>query len=189
MIDICAFGNSLTAGFGVPAEASLPRQLSDQLQTYGCLVSISNHGISGDTTSGGLRRIQSALSHRPDMVILELGINDILMGISPQRIKANLEHLILACRQAGASVLLAGFTAVSGIPEPEAAEFNSLYPDLAQAYSLTLFPDFLGGVAGNPKFTLPDRLHPNAHGITFIVNRLVPVVKDLLGTIPARENI
>lgn len=189
MIDICAFGDSLTAGFGVPAEACLPRQLSDRLQTEGCRVRIANHGISGDTTSGGLRRIQAALHRPPDMVILELGINDILMGISPQRIKTNLEHLILACRQARATVLLAGFTAVPGIPEPEAEEFNSLYPDLAQAYSLTLFPDFLDQVAGNPDLTLPDGLHPNARGITFIVNRLAPVVKGLLGTIPARENL
>jgi acyl-CoA thioesterase-1 len=189
MIDICAFGNSLTAGFGVPAEACLPRQLSDQLHTEGFSVTISNHGISGDTTSGGLRRIQTALGHRPDMVILELGINDILMGISSQRIKANLEHMILACRQARATILLAGFTAVPGIPAPEADEFNSLYPDLAQAYDLSLFPDFLDHVVGNPDFTLPDGLHPNARGITFIVNRLAPVVIDLLKSISARDSI
>lgn len=179
-IDICAFGNSLTAGFGLPEQASMPRQLLDRLQGEGYQVEIANHGLSGDTTAGGLTRIRQALAPGPDLVILELGINDILIGVPPYRIKANLDHLIQACLQARSGVLLAGFTAVPGIPRAEAEEFNSLYPDLAQTYELTLFGDFLDQVEGNPELTLPDGLHPNAQGIAHIVSRLTPVVKKLL---------
>lgn len=182
-IDICAFGDSLTAGFGLPEQANMPRQLLDRLQGAGYQVDIANHGLSGDTTSGGLTRIRQALAPGPDMVILELGINDILMGVPAYRIKANLDQLIQACLQARSRVLLAGFTAVQGIPRAEAEAFNNLYPDLAQTYALTLFPDFLDQVVGNPELTLPDGLHPNARGITHIVSRLAPVVEKLLDTV------
>ena len=158
----------------------MPRQLLDRLQGAGYQVEIANHGLSGDTTAGGLTRIRQALAPGPDLVILELGINDILIGVPPYRIKANLDHLIQACLQARSGVLLAGFTAVPGIPRAEAEEFNSLYPDLAQTYELTLFGDFLDQVEGNPELTLPDGLHPNAQGIAHIVSRLTPVVKKLL---------
>ncbi|WP_034621406.1 arylesterase [Desulfovermiculus halophilus] len=178
--DICAFGNSLTAGFGLPEQASLPRQLHARLEADGIATVIANHGISGDTTAGGLGRIQSALRPGPDLVILELGINDILMGIPPKRIRANLEQLIQACLQAKARVLLAGFTAVLDVPPAAGEEFNALYPELARTYDLTLFPDFLGRVAGDPELTLPDGLHPNARGIAWIVNRLAPVVRAVL---------
>jgi acyl-CoA thioesterase-1 len=178
--NICAFGNSLTAGFGLPEEASLPRQLHARLEADGICAVIANHGLSGDTTAGGLGRILSALLPGPDLVLLELGINDILMGIPPKRIKANLEQLIQACLQTKAGVLLAGFTAVSDIPPADAEEFNTLYPELARTYDLTLFPDFLGRVAGNPELTLPDGLHPNPRGIAWIVNRLAPAVHSAL---------
>ncbi|MDZ7759735.1 MAG: arylesterase [Desulfovermiculus sp.] len=179
-ITLCAFGNSLTAGFGLPEAASMPRQLLQNLEADGYRVKIANHGLSGDTTAGGLTRIQTALRPRPDLVILELGINDILMGLPAHRIKRNLERLIQACLHARAQVLLAGFTAVPGIPQEEAEQFNALYPDLAQSYNLHLFPDFLEGVVGNPDLTLPDGLHPNVQGIASIVNRLTPLLERLL---------
>jgi acyl-CoA thioesterase-1 len=116
---ICAFGNSLTAGFGLPAQASLPRQLHARLEAEGFAPVISNHGLSGDTSAGGLHRIRAALRPGPDLVILELSINDILLGVNPDRIKANLEQLIQACMHAGSRILLAGFTAVPGIPSLE----------------------------------------------------------------------
>lgn len=179
-MNLCAFGNSLTAGFGLSAQDSLPRQLLRRLRDDGYRVEIQSHGLSGDTTSGGLNRIQAALRHQPDLVILELGINDFLMGFPAQKIKRNLDLLIQACLQAGAMVLLAGFKAPPGFSGPQADAFNALYPDLARAYNLTLFPDFLDQVVGYPELTLPDGLHPNAQGIAFIVNRLAPVVEKLL---------
>lgn len=181
-ISICAFGNSLTAGFGLPEQASLPNQLLDRLLAKRYNIAIANYGISGDTTAGGLHRIQSALRSRPELVLLELGINDILMGLPPHRIKANLDLLIQSCLQVESRILLAGFTAVPGIPTSKAEEFNALYPDLAQTYGLTLFPDFLDRVAGDPNRNLPDGLHPNAQGIAFIVNRLAPILENLLET-------
>jgi acyl-CoA thioesterase-1 len=177
---ICAFGNSLTAGLGLPEQACLPRQLHSRMQADGFAPVIANHGLSGDTTAGGLDRIQAALRPRPELVILELGINDILMGISPSRIKANLKQLIQACMQAEARILLAGFTAIPGIPSPDAEQFNALYPELALTYDLPLFPDFLRHVVGNKDLTLTDGLHPNTKGIAFIVNRLAPIVEDIV---------
>jgi len=177
---ICAFGNSLTAGFGLPEQASLPRQLHARLEADGFAPVISNHGLSGDTSAGALHRIQAALRPGPDVVILELGINDILMGINPDRIKANLEQSLQACMHAGSRILLAGFTAVPGIPSPDAEKFNALYPELAQTYDVPLFPDFLGQVVGNQDLTLADGLHPNPKGIAFIANRLAPMVEEIL---------
>ena len=187
-MNLCAFGNSLTAGFGLSAQDSLPGQLLHRLETDGYGVKIQSHGLSGDTTSGGLNRIQAALRHQPDLVILELGINDFLMGVPAHEIKRNLERLIQACLQTGALVLLAGFQAPPGFSGFQADAFNALYPDLAQAYTLTLFPDFLHQVVDNPDLTLPDGLHPNAQGIAFIVNRLAPVVEKLLEAIYSGEN-
>lgn len=187
-VNLCAFGNSLTAGFGLSAQDSLPGQLLPRLRDDGYRVEIQSHGLSGDTTSGGLNRIQAALRHQPDLVILELGINDFLTGVPAHEIKRNLERLIQACLQVRALVLLAGFKAPPGFTGFQAGAFNALYPDLAQAYTLTLFPDFLHQVVDNPELTLPDGLHPNAQGIAFIVNRLAPVVEKLLEAMCRGEN-
>ena len=186
-ISLCAFGNSLTAGFGLPLASSMPRQLLHRLEADGYRVKIANHGLSGDTTAGGLTRIQAALGSRPDLVLLELGINDILMGVPVSRIKGNLERLIQACLQARARVLLAGFTAVPGVPQAEAERFNALYPDLARTYHLPLFPDFLDRIVGNPNLTLPDGLHPNVQGVASIVHRLAPAVEAVLESLHSGE--
>ena len=178
--NICAFGDSLTAGFGLLQTESLPGQLQNRLQARGYRVRIHNHGISGETTGDGLLRIHQALRPRPDLVLLELGINDFLLGIPAGTIKTNLDQLIRACLLTGATVLLAGFTAVPGMDPEESRAFNALYPDLAQGHDLTLFPDFLGPLLGDPDLTLPDGLHPNAQGIANVVDRLEPVLIPLL---------
>jgi acyl-CoA thioesterase-1 len=179
--EILAFGDSLTAGFGLPADAAFPSRLEARLRAEGSLVHVVNAGVSGDTTSGGLARLDWSLADKPAIVILELGANDALRGIEPGIVRANLAAMIAKIQASGAQLLLAGMRAPTNWGEEYQREFERIYPELARAHGVTLYPFFLEGVAMDPKLNQPDGIHPNERGVATLVDRIAPIVARLIG--------
>ena len=173
---ILAFGDSLTAGFGLGAGEGFAPQLERALAQEGLQVEVIDAGVSGDTTAGGLARLDWALAERPDLVILELGANDMLRGVDPAETRANLEAMLSKLKAAGTGVLLAGMRAAPNLGAEYRRDFEGLYRELAARYGVPLYPFFLEGVAMDPKLSLPDGLHPNAAGVAEIVRRILPHV-------------
>lgn len=178
---IVAFGDSLTAGFGLPSDQSFPAQLERALRARGLDVRVTNAGVSGDTTAGGLARLDWSLADKPDLVILALGANDMLRGISPETVRANLASMIEKIRASGARLLLVGMRAPPNWGETYEQEFDRIYPELAHAYGVALYPFFLDGIVMDPAFNQPDGIHPNARGVAMVVERVAPRVAELLG--------
>jgi len=178
---ILALGDSLTAGFGLPSEASFPTRLEARLKADGLAAHVINAGVSGDTTAGGLARLDWALADKPNLVILELGANDALRGIDPATVRANLDAMITRIQASGAKVLLAGMQSPTNWGEDYEHDFERIYPELAQAHGVTLYPFFLDGVAMDAKLNQTDGLHPNDRGVAVIVDRMAPIVEQLLG--------
>jgi acyl-CoA thioesterase I len=178
---ILAFGDSLTAGFGLPAADAFPAQLEARLTALGVGARVINAGVSGDTTADGLARLDWALADKPDLVILELGANDMLRGIDPNVVRGNLAAMIAKIQRAGATVLLAGMKAAPNWGEAYQKSFDRIYPDLAQAHRVALYPFFLDGVAMDPQLSQPDGLHPNARGVAIVVDHIAPTVVRLIG--------
>jgi len=183
---IAALGDSLTAGYGLPAAAAFPVRLEAALRAEGRAVQVANGGVSGDTTADGLARLDWVLAGRPDRVIVELGANDALRGLDPKRAEANLATILTRLGQAGLPVLLAGMLAPPNYGRAYESSFNALYPRLAQAHGTLLYPFFLEGVAGHPDLNQPDGLHPTAAGIETIVAGILPMVRRLLDHPPPR---
>ena len=179
--EIVAFGDSLTAGFGLPPEAAFPARLEAKLKAMGLDVQVENAGNSGDTTTDGLARLDWSLAAKPDLVILELGANDALRGIDPRLARANLDAMIGRIQAKGAEVLLAGMRALANWGEDYRQAFERIYPELAQGHGVTLYPFFLEGVAMDPKLNQPDGLHPNEQGVAVIVDHIAPIVARMLG--------
>jgi acyl-CoA thioesterase I len=179
--EILAFGDSLTAGLGLPAEASFPSRLETRLRADGVDAHIVNAGVSGDTTAGGLARLDWALADKPDIVILELGANDALRGIDPAIVRANLDAMIGKIQASGAKLLLMGMRAPPNWGDDYQHDFDRLYPELAKAHAVTLYPFFLEGVAMDPKLNQPDGIHPNEGGVAVLVDRIAPYVVRLIG--------
>ena len=177
---ILAFGDSLTAGYGVPHGSAYPDQLQRKLDSLGYKYHIINMGISGDTTSGGRARMQAALSVMPSIVILELGANDGLRGMPVVAMQANLEQMITDFQKKGAKVILAGMTLPRNYGAVYVKSFEEVFRNLARKYNLPLIPFFLEGVAGNPKLTLPDFLHPNAEGYTLVTDIVMKTLEPIL---------
>jgi len=177
---ILAFGDSLTAGYGLPASQSFAAQLEKKLQDSGRSVRVTNAGLSGDTTSGGLARLEWSLQDKPDLVVLELGANDGLRGLDPVRMRANLEAMIERCQKAGSRVILAGMRAPVNWGETYRKEFDKVFPELARKYGLPLYPFFLQEVISNQGLLLDDGLHPNASGVTRIVDGILPLILEEL---------
>ncbi|MCF8109253.1 MAG: arylesterase [Desulfohalobiaceae bacterium] len=182
-LTILAFGDSLTAGFGLPPQASFVDQLQRSLDRLQQNTRIINAGVSGDTTAGGLSRIDRALEVKPDVVILELGANDAILGSLPERTKANLDLLIRTCLKGRARVILAGVKPPMALTPGYCEEFAALYAELAAHYDLKLVPDFLEGILHHPERTLADGIHPNTHGVAHIVSAVLPVVLETLAGI------
>jgi acyl-CoA thioesterase I len=178
---VMVFGDSLAAGFGLPPEASFPARLEARLARDGIRARVVNAGVSGDTTAGGLSRLDWALAEKPDLVILELGANDALRGIDPDTVRTNLDAMIGKAKASGAKVLLAGMRAPPNWGEAYQKHFDALYPELAKAHGVALYPFFLDGVAMEPSLNQPDGLHPNARGVGAVVDRIAPYVAKLLG--------
>jgi len=177
---ILAFGDSLTAGYGVPHGSTYPDQLQRKLDSLGYKYRIVNMGISGDTTSGGRARMHAALNVMPSIVILELGANDGLRGMPVAATQANLEQMIVDFQKAGAKVILAGMTLPRNYGAVYVKSFEDVFRNLAKKYNLLLIPFFLEGVAGNPKYTLPDFLHPNAEGYTLVTDIVMKTLEPVL---------
>ena len=177
---ILAFGDSLTAGYGVPRGSSYPEQLQRKLDVLGYKYRVVNMGISGDTTSGGRARLQAALSAMPSIVILELGANDGLRGQPVAQMQANLEEMIGEFQKAGARVVLAGMTLPRNYGSAYVGSFEDVFRNLAKKYNISLIPFFLEGVAGNPKYTLDDFLHPNADGYVLVTDIVMKTLGPVL---------
>lgn len=178
---ILDFGDSLTAGFGLPAAQAFPARLEAWLHERGIAARVVNAGVSGDTTAGGLARLDWALADKPDLVILALGANDALRGIEPAAVRDNLDKMIAKLEASGAKVLLLGMLAPPNWGEEYKRAFDRIFPELAQRHHLPLYPFFLEGVAMKPEFNQPDGLHPNARGVQMLVDKIAPVVAGLLG--------
>ncbi|MFZ5861685.1 MAG: arylesterase [Nitrospirota bacterium] len=177
---IVAFGDSLTAGFGVPGRDAYPSRLERRLRGEGYAHRVVNAGVSGDTTAGGLRRVDWVLKSRPQLVILELGANDGLRGLSPAQTRDNLARIIERLQASGATVVLTGMRVPPNYGDDYARAFESVFPELARRYHLPLIPFFLDGVAADPALNQADGLHPTAEGYRVIVERIWPHIKPLL---------
>ncbi len=178
---ILAFGDSLTAGLGVGPDQAFPAQLAARLKADGYDVTVDNAGVSGDTTAGGLARLDWTMGGHPDVVLLELGANDMLRGLDPKRAETNLDTMLSKLKAAKVKVLLIGMRSSSNWGVDYQKSFDGIYPMLAKKYDVPLYPFFLEGVALDPKLNQPDMLHPNPAGVAVIVGRIAPAVEQLLG--------
>ena len=179
-VRIVALGDSLTAGYGLDAEDSFPAVLETELRARGHDVEVVNAGVSGDTTRGGLERLDWSVPEGTDAVILELGANDALRGIEPAATRANLESIVEQLVARDIAVLLAGMQAPPNLGDDYAAAFNSIYPDLAGPSGVLLYPFFLAGVAAERHLNQSDGMHPNEAGVQAIVERMIEPVEALI---------
>jgi len=177
---IAALGDSLTAGLGVSPEEAYPAVLEARLRREGFEYRVINAGVSGDTSAGGLRRIDWVLKLRPDVVIVALGANDGLRGQAPDVLRDNLTRIIERARAAGARVLLAGMRVPPNYGDDYARAFAGVYPAVARATGVPLAPFLLDGVAGDARLNQPDGIHPTVEGQRVIAERLWPYLKPLL---------
>jgi len=186
---IVAFGDSLTAGFELPPSAAFPMQLEKALHERGHKkVTVGNAGVSGDTTSGGLQRLDWAVPEGTDAVILELGANDALRGVSPATARSNLDEILARLGKRNIPVLLAGMRSPQNWGKDYVDGFVSIYPDLAKKHAALLYPFFMAGVAMQPKLNLADGLHPNREGVAKIVEQILPDVEALIERVKATTN-
>ncbi|HWC51430.1 MAG TPA: arylesterase [Nitrospira sp.] len=177
---IVAFGDSLTAGLGVPAEEAYPAQLQHRLDEQGIRYRVINAGVSGETTAGGLRRVEWVLKSRPHVVLLELGANDGLRGLNLEQTKSNLERIIQRCQEASVTVILAGMKLPPNYGADYTKGFEAIYPAIAKQYGLTLIPFFLDGVAGSAALNQADGIHPTREGYRIIADKVLEQIKPLL---------
>ena len=182
---IVGFGDSLMAGYQLEKQEGFPARLQSELIARGYDVEITDAGVSGDTSSGGLARLDWSVPEETDAVILELGANDALRGISPEKTRENLTAMITMLKSRGIKILLAGIYAPPNMGPAYEAEFNAIYPELAKTHDLTLYPFFLDGVTMFPDRVLEDGMHPNARGVEEIVNRFLPVMEEFLTELKA----
>jgi acyl-CoA thioesterase I len=174
-LQLVGFGDSLMAGYQLPQEDALPAQLQRQLVAQGHDVVISNAGVSGDTTSGGLSRVDWSVPEGTDGVILELGANDALRGIPPEQTENNLDQIITRLKARNIPVLLVGMLAPPNMGGDYGKRFNAIYPRLAEKHGLPLYPFVLEGVITDRSLLLEDGMHPNTKGLQIMAERLAPL--------------
>ncbi len=177
---IVAFGDSLTAGYGVAPDEAYPALLATRLRTEGYRYQVINAGVSGDTTAGGLRRVDWTLKLRPEIVLLELGVNDALRGLDLGQVRANLEAMVMRFEAGGARVLLLGMRLPPNYGARYAGDFARIYEEIARQRKVALMPFFLDGVGAVAALNQPDGIHPTAEGYRLIVDRLWPHLRPLL---------
>ncbi len=182
-VKILMLGDSLSAGYGLVKGQSVPAQLEKALRSDGLDVVIVNGGVSGDTSAGGLSRFDWAVAGDPEGLILELGANDGLRGLDPRQTFANLDAIITRARDREMAVLLTGMLAPPNLGSEYGAEFNRIYPDLADKHGVAIYPFFLEGVVGDPALNQDDGIHPNEQGVAIIVENLLAPVKNLISQI------
>jgi acyl-CoA thioesterase I len=174
-------GDSLTSGYGLPPEQAFPARLEAWLRQKGIEARVVNAGVSGDTTASGLALLNWELADKPDLVILALGGNDALRGIDPDTVRTNLDKMIQKIETSGAKVLLLGMIAPPNWGAEYKRAFDRIFPELAQAHNVSLYPFFLEGVAMKPELNQPDGIHPNEAGVSVLVDRIGPLVARLVG--------
>jgi len=177
---IIGFGDSLMAGYQLDNTQSFPAILQQNLRKRGYQLEIINAGVSGDTTQAGLARLNWSVDDQADLVILELGANDMLRGIPPSLTEKNLEAMLQELNRRNIPVLLVGMKSAPNMGIAQAQEFDALYPRLAQKYQLPFYPFFLEGVAANLDLLLGDGMHPNEAGIAMMVENFLPLIEETL---------
>lgn len=186
-IKIVAFGDSLIAGFGLRANESFPAQLENALKKRGHDVEIVNAGVSGDTTAGGLSRIDWSTQDGTDAVILVLGANDMLRGMEPETARQNLDGMIKRLKERKIEVLLGGMRAAPNLGADYARKFDAVYAELAKEHDILIYPFFLDGVAGERDLNLNDGIHPTPKGVSLVVARILPTVESLIERVKKRR--
>jgi len=186
-VKIVAFGDSLTAGFGLPREATFPARLEAALKARGLAVEIVNAGVSGDTASGGLARLDWSVPEGADAVIVELGANDALRGVAPEVTRAALDAILRRLEERHIAVLLAGMRAPPNMGPDYVRAFDGIFPELAGRHDVVFYPFFLDGVAADRALNQPDGLHPTVQGIEAIVQRILPKAEELIARVKAKR--
>jgi acyl-CoA thioesterase-1 len=181
-IKLAVLGDSLAAGYGVKPEQAIPARLEAALKAAGRNVTVIDHGVSGDTTAGGVERLDWMLADKPDIVLVELGANDALRATDPATTERNLDTIITRLKAAGVTVWLAGMLAPRNYGPEYAAQFDGLYKRLADKHQVPLYPFFLDGVAQEPALNQADGIHPNPKGVDIVVERILPFVTRNLDT-------
>lgn len=179
-IRILALGDSLTAGYGLARSEGFVAQLEAALRARGIPARVLDGGVSGDTTAGGLARLEWALADRPDVAIVALGGNDGLRAIPPEATYANLDAILRRLAERGVPALLAGMLAPPNLGRDYAEAFRDVFARLAREHDVVFYPFFLEGVAADPVLNQPDGIHPNARGVAVMVERILPAVERLI---------
>ena len=187
-IKLVVLGDSLSAGLGLPAEAAFPARLQKALKDKGIEVDIVNAGVSGDTASGGLARLDWSVADGTQAVIVELGANDALRGIDPKIPRAALAQILTRLKARNIAVLLCGMLAPPNFGTDYASQFNAIYPDLAKEFAVPLYPFFLQGVAGDTRLNQADGIHPTPQGVDIIVKAMLPSVEAFLGAMSGQRS-
>ncbi|MET3579187.1 acyl-CoA thioesterase-1 [Mesorhizobium robiniae] len=182
-VEIVGFGDSLMAGFGLGPDEGFTQKLEAALRAKGHDVTVANAGVSGDTSSGGLSRLDWSVPDGTQLVILELGANDMLRGVSPDITQKNLDAMLAKLKQRKIAVLLAGMRAAPNLGADYQNGFDAIFPKLAAKYGVPLYPFFLDGVAGEPALQLEDGLHPNAKGVDRMVEGILPDVEKAIALV------
>ena len=187
-IKMVVLGDSLSAGLGLQASAAFPARLQKSLKANGIDVDMINAGVSGDTSSGGRDRLDWSVPEGTEAVILELGANDALRGIDPKVTRSALTDILTRLKARKVAVLLCGMVAPPNYGSDYSARFNAIYPDLAKAFAVPLYPFFLKGVAADARLNQADGMHPTAEGVDVIVRNILPAVEAFLGAISGQRS-
>jgi acyl-CoA thioesterase I len=187
-VKMVVLGDSLSAGLGLPGPAAFPARLQKALKDKGIEVSMINAGVSGDTSSGGRDRLDWSVPAGTEAVIVELGANDALRGTDPAVTRAALTDIVSRLKARKIAVMLCGMLAPPNYGQDYAAQFNTIYPDIAKKFDVALYPFFLDGVAADPKLNQADGIHPTAAGVDIIVGNMLPTVQAFLGTIRGQRS-
>jgi acyl-CoA thioesterase-1 len=186
-VKIVALGDSLVAGYGLPANAAFPVQLEKALNAKGVAVEIANAGVSGDTSTGGLGRLDWSIPDGTDAVIVTLGANDMLRGLDPKVARDALTQIVQKLKARKIEVLLTGMQSAPNMGPDYARAFNAIYPDIAKSEGVLLYPFYLDGVAGDAKLNQRDGIHPTEAGIAAIVQRVLPKAEELVARVKAKR--
>ena len=187
-IKMVVLGESLSAGLGLQASAAFPERLQKALKDKGIDVDMTNAGVSGDTSSGGRDRLDWSVPEGTEAVILELGANDALRGIDPKLTRGALSDILTRLKARKIAVLLCGMVAPPNYGSDYSARFNAIYPDLAKAFAVPLYPFFLDGVAADARLNQADGMHPTPEGVDVIVKNILPSVEALVGAIAGQRS-
>ena len=177
---VTVLGDSITAGYGLAAKSALPYQLQLALTKLGVAAQVRAAGVSGDTTAGGLARVDFSVRKDTDLTVVALGANDLLQGQDPKRTRANLDGIVRKLKSRKIAVVLTGIAAPVEVGGGYARDFNAVFPAVARTHGVPLYPNLLDGVARQPTLNQPDGIHPNARGAAIIAARLAPTVAKAL---------